>query len=439
MLRFRVLGFPVRVEPLFFVIMGVFGLAGGREGLFVVEWIVVAGVGILVHELGHALAFRRFGSAAEIVLHGFGGYTTGAAQPPRRSMVVSLAGPFTGFAAGAVAIWLYRSIGPGSELVRSALSDMVFVTIAWGVFNLLPILPLDGGCVLASALEQRRGRRGERTARVVSVVVAAGLAGAGVAVGEPYVALIAAFFGFQNWQALAAARDQPDLERLQAGRAALLEGDAAAAAEVAREVTAAQASPRVQTAAMELLAWSELVAGRPADAESALQRLGGGVTASQLVRTTVELAAGRPAPALAVAFGDCEDAVAAVVASRVVVEHDVLDELLDGVAKLPEAQSHTALRALQIGLHHSRHHREAARVGEALFERAPEGVVAYNVAGSWAGAGEAEEALAWLSKAVDRGWRNTEVLDADPDFDPIRTTDGFRAVRAWIEAGPDRA
>ncbi len=438
-MRFRVLGFPVRVEPLFFVIMGVFGLAGGREGLFVVEWIVVAGVGILVHELGHALAFRRFGSPAEIVLHGFGGYTTGNAQPPRRSTVVSLAGPLTGFAAGAVAIWLFRTVGSdGSELVRSALSDMIFVTIAWGVFNLLPILPLDGGCVMASVLEQRTGGGGQRTARVVSIVAAAGLAGAGVAVGQPYVAMIAAFFGFQNWQALAGARDQPDLQRLRAGRAALLEGDASTAAAVAREVIGGRTSPRVRTAGIELLAWSELAADRPVEAAAALGRLGGGVSASQLVRTAVELASGRPAPALAVAFGSCDDAAAAVVASRLVVERDLLDNLLEDVAKLPEAQSLTALRALQLGLHHSDLWREAARVGEVLFGRAAaDGLVAYNVACAWACAGDAQEALTWLSRAVEHGWRDTAVLDADPNFDLIRDTDGFQAVRAWIEAGPE--
>jgi Zn-dependent protease len=437
--QFRVLGFPVRVEPLFFVIMGTFGFAGGREGLFVVEWIVVAGFGILVHELGHAVAFRRFGSEAAITLHGFGGFTTGTAQPPRRSMVVSLAGPLTGFAVGAVAIWLYRSVGDSSELVHSALSDLIFVTLAWGIFNLLPILPLDGGAVMASVLAQVTGGGGQRAARYVSLLAAAGLAVVGILVKEPFLAMIAVFFGFQNWQVLAGARDQPDLERIRKGRAALLEGDSGRAADVAREVTAGRTSGRVQTAGLELLAWSELAARRPAEAEAALHRLGGGVTASQLVRTAVELAAGRPAPALAVAFGSCEDAVAAVVASGLVVEHDVLDQVLEDVAGLPEAQALTALRALQLGLHHSDRYREAARVGEVLFGRAPDGVVAYNLACSWACANDAQEALTWLHRAVDLGWRDTEVLDADPNFDLIRATDGYRAVRAWIETGPDPA
>ncbi len=440
MLRFRVLGFPVRIEPLFFVIMGVFGFAGGREGVLVLEWIVVAGFGILVHELGHAVAFRRFGSPAEIVLHGFGGFTTGIAQPPRRSMVVSLAGPLTGFAVGAAAIWLDRSLGSsgigGDGLVESALSDLIFVTMAWGVFNLLPILPLDGGSVVASFLDQATGGGGQRAARVVSLVAAAALAVVGILIAQPYVAMIAAFFGFQNWQALAGSRDEPDLQRLRRGRAALLEGDDATAVEVAEQVTAGRTSARVRTTGLELLAWAHLAARRPAEADAALHRLGGGIGASQLVRTMVELASGRPAPSLAPAFGTCEDAVAAVVASDLIVEHDRLDEVLVGVAALPVAQAATALRALQLGLHHSARYREAARVGEVYFGREADGVVAYNIACSWACAGDAHEALSWLSRAVEKGWRDTAVLDADPNFDLIRGTDGFQAVRAWIQAGP---
>ena len=437
MLRFRVIGFPVRIEPLFFVIMGVFGLAGGRQGLYVLEWVVVAGSGILVHELGHAVAFRRFGSAAEIVLHGFGGYTTGAAQPPRRSMVVSVAGPLTGFAVGGLAIWLYRRTGSDAEFVRIALSDLIFVTIVWGVFNLLPILPLDGGNVVASALEQATGGGGRRAAHLISLVAAAGLAVAGFVFEEPYVAMIAAFFGFQNWQALAGARDEPALERLRLGRAALLQGDVDGAAEVAQQVSAGRTSARVQTAALELLAWAHLAARRPAEADAALHRLGGGVSASQLVRTMAELASGRPVASLGLAFGSCEDAVAAVVASGLVVEADRLDQLLEEVHALPAPQAATALRALQLGLHHSTLYREAARVGEVFFGREADGVVAYNVACSWACAGDAQEALSWLSRAVDLGWRDTAVLDADPNFDLIRTTDGFQAVRAWIQAAPE--
>ena len=67
-------------------------------------WIGVAFVSILVHELGHAVIMRRFGSNARIVLHSFGGLAIpegslgfGRSYHRRSSneqIYISLAGPF---------------------------------------------------------------------------------------------------------------------------------------------------------------------------------------------------------------------------------------------------------------------------------------------------------------------------------------------------------
>ena len=74
--HFRIAGIPVRVEPVFFVIMGLLGLQLAEESLaLVLIWIAVATVSILVHELGHALTLKAFGQPSHIVLQGFGGVT----------------------------------------------------------------------------------------------------------------------------------------------------------------------------------------------------------------------------------------------------------------------------------------------------------------------------------------------------------------------------
>jgi hypothetical protein len=91
---------------------------------------------------------------------------------------------------------------------------------------------------------------------------------------------------------------------------------------------------------------------------------------------------------------------------------------------------------LQLGLHHAGRFRDAARVGSVLFDQDPAALVAYNVACSWALAGQTEEALAWLDRAVEKGFRDTTLLDQDNNFDSIRDTDGFRALRSWMETGP---
>lgn len=436
-LQFSVAGVPTRIEPLFFVVMGLFGLAGGRTGWLIVEWLVVAGVSILVHEMGHALAFRRFGAQPEIVLHGFGGATTGAAQPPKRSMAVSAAGPAIGFTVGFAVLLVARAVTPSdSELLETVISDLVFVNIVWGVFNVLPILPLDGGNIVAAFFELTTGDTTHRAARVISVAAAAALAVAGLALGQPYVAMVAALFGAQNFRSLSADRDEPAFRRLNEASRELAQGRFREAADVAREVAGGRPSPRVQTLALELVAWSHLAAGRPEDAEKALAPLGGGVSTSQLVRSMVELANGRPAPGLARGFASSDDLLSVAVASRLVVAAGRLDQLRTDLGAMSSDQAIAGLRALQLGLHQGGRHTDSACTGALLFEHLPDPLVAYNTACSWAVAGAPEEALAWLGKAVAKGFRNTELLDGDANFDTLRTTDGFLALRAWMEAGP---
>ncbi len=82
-LAFRIGDIPVRVDTTFWVIMGLFGVqratvGGGIDIALVVEWIVLVFVGILVHELGHAVAFRSFGRTPSVVLYGMGGLTSAA-------------------------------------------------------------------------------------------------------------------------------------------------------------------------------------------------------------------------------------------------------------------------------------------------------------------------------------------------------------------------
>ena len=78
--HFHALRVPVRVELWFFVITVL--MAINRTYLpfsYVFEWIAVVFVSILVHELGHAMAFRRLGQEPQVLLTGMGGLTYGSA------------------------------------------------------------------------------------------------------------------------------------------------------------------------------------------------------------------------------------------------------------------------------------------------------------------------------------------------------------------------
>jgi len=264
---------------------------------------------------------------------------------------------------------------------------------------------------------------------------------AGVYFGQVFVGFLAFQFGSQSLNGLRAHRDRPQLEQLDEARAALLQGDTPRALELVQPLSTDSGSFQVQVTAAELLAWAHLAENRPEEARVALAGLRGGVSrTSQLVRRMAALASGETEEPIAPGWVYCNDIVAAMIAARLVLAAGALDRVIEELNGLPKAlpgpPKTNGYRALQLGLHHAGRFREAARVGDLLFFQDPAALVAYNVACSWALAGETEEALAWLDRAVEKGFRDRTLLDQDNNFDSIRDTDGFRALRSWMESDP---
>ncbi len=204
MLQFRLFGIPVQVLPFFFLtalLIGPHDLRGA------VLWVPIVFVGVLAHELGHAAAIRNQGFAPAIQLHGFGGATTWSAYrpvAPLRQILISAAGPAVGIAIGLVALVLARSVAVDDPMLRRLILYVVWVNLGWGVLNLLPILPLDGGVIVTAAAEGLLGPRGRRPARVVSLVVCVGLGLWALSRGWWWSTILAAVLAFANLQALRA-------------------------------------------------------------------------------------------------------------------------------------------------------------------------------------------------------------------------------------------
>ena len=347
--------------------------------------------------------------------------------------MVTLAGPGAGFLLAILGVALSQVVTTDSDTVQRALDALVWVNVLWGVINLLPILPMDGGHVAADVF-------GLHTARVLSIAGAAILGIYGLTQGLIFMTIMAAMFGSQSLNALRADKNRPQLQQLDEARAALLQGRTPEAVEKIQAVITRPLTFEVEVTAAELLAWARLAELQPEEARAALDTLRGGVSrTSQLVQRMVDLAEGKQNEHLAPAFVYCDDVVAAMIASRTICAAGLLDRVLEEMATLPALPGpprNNGYRALQLGLHHAGRYRDAARVGDILFQAEPGALVAYNVACSSALAGEEESALAWLDRAVEHGFRDTDLLDRDNNFDTIRDTDGFRALRSWMEAGP---
>ena len=176
-LRFRFLGFPVRVSPFFWLVMALFGQNEFQRGIeFGLIWVACGFISILVHELGHALAMRRFGSPARIELFAFGGMATASYASPSayRRLWIAAAGPAAGatlfgIVYGTQELFDWARTNPYTTVIYSALFMM---NLYWTIFNLLPIWPFDGGHILREMLVIRNVRQPDFQTQKISFVFA---------------------------------------------------------------------------------------------------------------------------------------------------------------------------------------------------------------------------------------------------------------------------
>jgi Zn-dependent protease len=180
-LRWRMFGIDVRVHPFFWLVAALLGWPFLRAGFgLVLVWIGCVFVSVLIHELGHVFAGRVFGADGHIVLYSFGGLAIGSSDLRRRwqRVLVYFAGPLAGFLLFGVvvaALFLLRAVEL-PPLVRAAISFLIWINLGWGILNLLPIWPLDGGRISRDLLEWLTPERGAAVALGISGTLAGLLA-----------------------------------------------------------------------------------------------------------------------------------------------------------------------------------------------------------------------------------------------------------------------
>lgn len=244
-INFQLLGFPVRIHPLFWLVGFVLGFRGGQDGpdpVAILTWMLVLFVSILIHELGHAILMRRFGRPAHIVLYMMGGlaiegedsrysawssHSTSSfgrrSRTPWEQIIISFAGPAAGFILAAFVIvgvlatggqvrpfltpfyipWLDATLGgvmEGNRPLQMLVNDLLVVNIFWGLMNLLPIFPLDGGQIAQQVMIVNDPWAGTVRALWLSVFVAGAVAVVGaVAFQSMFMALMFASLAVSNY------------------------------------------------------------------------------------------------------------------------------------------------------------------------------------------------------------------------------------------------
>lgn len=230
-LNFMIGDVPVRVHPMFWLMTVLLG-ASNPQPILVGLWVVAVFISILVHEFGHVLAFRYFGMRSHVVLQAMGGLaipdTMSANYGRQRNWIsdiaIAFAGPAAGFAFAALICVVLKVSGGDVMLVKIDRSDLIpmlmpvglpteysylfvfrllEINIFWGLLNLLPVFPLDGGQIAAAVLRKANPHDGLRQALMLSVGTAIGMAVlALVKMESTYMAMFFGFMAYNSYQIL---------------------------------------------------------------------------------------------------------------------------------------------------------------------------------------------------------------------------------------------
>jgi len=191
-------------------------------------------VTVLLHELGHALAARRYRVGVKrITLEILGGFTEleGDAPTPRAEAVIALAGPGVSVLL-AVASGAFLPVTDRDSLIGQLVFQLAFTNGLVAVFNALPGLPLDGGRALRAGVWRltRDPDRADVVAGWSGRVVALATLAAGLAlyhttrlvglVGLVFVAIVAGTLWRGASESIRMARLKKRLPLVSAGRMA---------------------------------------------------------------------------------------------------------------------------------------------------------------------------------------------------------------------------
>jgi Zn-dependent protease len=162
---FRVFGIQLAVHASFVLLLAYYGLDGWQSGgmpglLWSLSLIVLFFVCVVLHELGHSLTARRYGvQVPRILLMPIGGMAEFDRIPRRPSaeLLITAAGPAVNFAIVLLMLPAFWHQLWSDEVVPEFSGvnlgvNLLVANMVMGVFNLLPVFPMDGGRIFRALL-----------------------------------------------------------------------------------------------------------------------------------------------------------------------------------------------------------------------------------------------------------------------------------------------
>jgi len=224
-LHFTLLGYPVRIHPFFWLVALMMGM-NLQDPILIGIWVLAMVVCILLHEMGHAVVMQAYGFTPSIVLYSFGGLAIPHASRygvrrvgPWGQMLISFAGPASGFILAAVLVltlhylagypleFYFRVVPavfvPNHHFLSSFLNSVLQITVLWGLLNLLPIYPLDGGQIAQQVFALNNPQDAIRPSLILSVIVGGLMAAIALMQWQSlYTALLFIWMTYSNYMTL---------------------------------------------------------------------------------------------------------------------------------------------------------------------------------------------------------------------------------------------
>lgn len=165
----KIFGITVQLHATFLLLLGYFCWLGyqahGLYGAMAAFLAVSLGFGsVLLHELGHCLTARCYGiRTRRILLMPIGGMAEMSTIPrrPKAELNITLAGPAVNFIIAGTLYLLFGWPRLGWEFRLFSLDPvhLAQLLLVWnlvmGLFNLIPVFPMDGGRILRALLAMR--------------------------------------------------------------------------------------------------------------------------------------------------------------------------------------------------------------------------------------------------------------------------------------------
>jgi Zn-dependent protease len=477
---FRVFGIPTNVQMGFWFMCALLGmdLMRGPYKFLILVWAVVVFLSILFHELGHALAMIRYGLEPEIELHMMGGLARaqGMQNLTRRQRIfISFAGPLAGFVFGtlvfvmalimpAVDVTLALGAGlpdffvtttvpgDGGVALQGAVKMLLWVNFGWGIINLVPVMPLDGGHILEDLLGPRRAK----AAATISLI-----GGIGVVLlclnADPvqwYIAMLFGMFTMQSYQrfqmaAQAGGRTKPKAKpkteeaaspevvaMLEKAQAALADERFDEAGTIAELVIAERPPRPAKIAAFEILGWAHLHEDRPVEAMRVIEAIRSDGEPDLALMGAVLLAQGheeeaREAFEEARSAGDDRKEIVGPLIQILIGQGEVPRAAAIALDIVESLSEEDARQMANIAFEHESF-AWSARLSETVFERTGSPDDAYDGVRSRALDGDLAGALMLLRRAVAAGYSDAARVWADDALEKLRSSDAEGELEALL-------